>query len=72
MLDVMYVEQNVFNNWLKYLSNERDTMEVQKDMEKAGVQQHLWLQRRLGATYFFKPTGPFVFTQDENKSFLDL
>ncbi len=39
----MHMEQNVFDNLLKYLFSERDTMEVRKDMEKVGVQQHLWL-----------------------------
>jgi hypothetical protein len=65
------MEWNMSNNLLKYLYGERDTMEVQKDMEKVGVQQHLWLRRRPRATNFFKPTTPFGFTQDENKSFLD-
>jgi hypothetical protein len=47
-------------------------MEVRKDMEKVSVQQYLWLRRRFRATIFFKQATPFVFTQDENKSFLDL
>jgi hypothetical protein len=67
----MHVEWNIFDNLLKYLYGERDIVEVQRDMEKVGVQQHLWLRKKLGATNLFKPTTPFVFTQDENKSFLD-
>jgi hypothetical protein len=50
MLDLMHVERNAFDNLLKYLYGERDVVEVRKDMEKVGVQQHLWLRRRLGAT----------------------
>jgi len=42
-LDVMNVERNVPNNLLQYLIREKDTMEVQKDMQKVGVHQHLWL-----------------------------
>ncbi len=40
-------------------------------MEEADVQKHLWLRRKHGTTNFFKPTVPFVFTQEENKYFLD-
>jgi hypothetical protein len=39
--------------------------------EEVGVQKHLWLRRKHGTTNFFKPTVSFVFTQKENKSFLD-
>jgi hypothetical protein len=41
MLDLMHVEQNMFDNLMEYLYGERDTMEVWKDMEEVGVQQHL-------------------------------
>jgi hypothetical protein len=44
----MHMEWNMFDNFLKYLSGERDIMEVRKDMEEASVQQHLWLQKKLG------------------------
>ncbi len=71
MLDVMHMEQNMFDNLMKYLYGERDIVEVWKDMEEIGVQQHLWLRRKPGATNFLEPTTPFVFTQDENKSFLN-
>jgi hypothetical protein len=64
-LDVMHVEQNVSNNLLKYL-----IVEVQKDMQEAGVHQHLWLQSRPGSSNYFKPVAPYVFRQEENKSFL--
>ncbi len=37
----MHVEQNMFDNLMEYLYGERDTMEVWKDMEEVGVQQHL-------------------------------
>jgi hypothetical protein len=60
----MHVEWNIFDNLLKYLYGERDIVEVRKDMEEAGVQQHLWLRRKLGATNLFKPTTPFMFQQD--------
>jgi hypothetical protein len=33
----MHVEQNVSDNLLRYLTKERDTMEVWKDMQEAGV-----------------------------------
>ncbi len=59
------------DNLLNHLFGEQDTMEVRKDMEKVGVNKHLWLQRRLGTTIFFKPTTTFVFTQEENKYFLE-
>jgi hypothetical protein len=41
MLDLMHVEQNMFDNLMEYLYGERDTMEVWKEMEEVGVQQHL-------------------------------
>jgi hypothetical protein len=34
----MHMEQNISDNLLKYLSSEKDTVEMQKDMEKVGVQ----------------------------------
>jgi hypothetical protein len=40
-------------------------------MEEVGLQQHLWLQKKPKVTNFFKPTTPFVFTQEENKFFRD-
>jgi hypothetical protein len=42
-LDVMHMQQNVSNNLLRYLTGEKGTMEVQKDMQDVGVHQHLWL-----------------------------
>jgi hypothetical protein len=41
MLDVMHVEQNMSDNLMKYLYGEKDIVEVWKDMEEVGVQQHL-------------------------------
>jgi len=68
-LDVMHVEWNVSNNLLRYLTKE-DTIEVQKDMQ-VGVHQHLWLQSRPRSSNYFKPAALYVFTQEENKSFLE-
>jgi hypothetical protein len=45
-LDVMNVEWTVSDNLLKYLTREKDTMEVWKDMQEVGVHQHLWLESR--------------------------
>jgi hypothetical protein len=40
-------------------------------MEEEGVHRHLWLQMKPRTTNFFKPCSHFVFTQEENKFFLD-
>jgi hypothetical protein len=40
-------------------------------MQEVGVHQHLWLQSRPRSFNYFKPTAPYVFTQEENKSFLE-
>jgi hypothetical protein len=69
-LDVMHVEQNVLDNLLRYLIGEKDTLEVQKDMQKALVHQHLWLQSRPKSSNYFKSIALYVFTHEENKSFL--
>ncbi len=40
----MHIECNVFDNILKHLFGEWDTVEMCKDMEEVGVKPHLWLQ----------------------------
>jgi len=52
----MHVEQNVLDNLLRYL-----IVEVQKDMQEAGVHQHLWLQLRSRSSNYFKLVAPYVF-----------
>jgi hypothetical protein len=45
------------HNLLKYLSSEKDIVEMWKDMEEVGV-QHQWLQKRFKATIFFQTHKP--------------
>jgi hypothetical protein len=67
----MHVEQNVCDSLLKHLFGERDMVEVRKDMEKASVQKHLWLWRRLGTTIFFKPPAPLCSHKKKINLFFD-
>ncbi len=69
-LDVMNVERNISKNILKYLFGDNDIIEVCKNLEKAGVMQHLWLHQQGGESYK-KPQAPYVFTQNEAKAFVD-
>jgi hypothetical protein len=70
-LDVMNVEWNVSDNLLKYFIKEKDTMDVWKNMQEVGVQQHLWLQSRHVSSNYFKLAAPYVFRSEENKSFIE-
>jgi hypothetical protein len=70
-LDVMHVEWNVSNNFLRYLTKENDIVEVWKDMQKTSVYQHLWLNQGLDHLTIFKLATPYVFTWEEKKSFLE-
>ncbi len=68
-LDVMHVECNMPDSVLKYLFSEQDTI-VCKDMEEAGVKQHLWLHRDpIRGGNFLKRQMPHVFTQDKQHKF---
>jgi hypothetical protein len=71
MLDAMQVEHNVSKSVLKYLFGEKDTLEVQKDLEQARVMGYLWLHQQDEGANNIKPLAPFVFTQNESKAFLD-
>ncbi len=65
------MEQNVSDDLLRYLIWEKDIVEVKKDMQEASVHQHLWLQSSPGPSNYFKSIAPYVFTWEENKSFLE-
>jgi hypothetical protein len=66
----MHVERNVLEGILKYLFEDKDTIEVHKDLDEARVMQHLWLHQQAGESYK-KPQAPYVFTQNEVKVFVD-
>jgi hypothetical protein len=64
-LDVVHIECNILENFLKYLFGEQNTMEVCKDLEEVGGKWHLWL-------HIGKPLAPYVFTWNEKQVFLAL
>jgi hypothetical protein len=64
-LDVMHIECNILESFLKYFFGEQDILEVRKDLEELGVKWHLWL-------HIGKPLAPYVFTWNERQSFLAL
>jgi hypothetical protein len=70
-LDVMHVEWNVSDSILKYLSSERDTVEVHKDIEETHVKWYLWLHQDPRGENYVKPQAPYVFTSNERTKFLD-
>ncbi len=67
----MHIECNVFDNILKHLFSEWDTMEVCKDMEEVGVKPRLWFQQHVESENYVKPHAPYVFTPHETQQFLD-
>jgi hypothetical protein len=67
----MHIERNISANVLKHLIGEKDTLEIQRDMEDVGASLHLWLHRILGSPNFIKPKVPYVFTRTENAEFVD-
>jgi hypothetical protein len=67
----MHIERNVFDNILKHLFGERDTIEVHKVMEEVGVKPHQWLQQHVEGEHYVKLHAPYVFTPHERQQFLD-
>jgi hypothetical protein len=64
----MHIERNVSKIILKYLFGDRDSIEVRKDLEEAGVMQHLWFRQQGGGSYT-KLQASYVFIWNEAKAF---
>ncbi len=63
-LNVMHVEQNIYDNLFKCLFGEKDTMDTKHDMEEVGIYPWLCLQRR--ACSFMRLVTPYVFKVNKN------
>ncbi len=70
-LAMMHYEKNIYENLLKVIFGEKDTLVVQKDMEDIGIRLQLWLQQ-VGNGSFVKPVAPYVMFDDKKKVFLHI
>ena len=75
-LDVMHIERNISDNIVRHLFGEKDTTALRRDLEeevhhgRIDPRRSLWLQEtRFG---YVKPKAPFVFTESEKTSFMNL
>lgn len=71
VLDVMHIEKNISEAALKFLFGEKDTPETRKDLEEVGQRRELWLRPVANRATFYKPNAPYVFTDVEQKLFVD-
>ena len=72
VLDMMHIERNISNNFLRHLFGEKDTPAVQRDMEAIGKVEHLHLQQQAGSVNFVQPRAPYVFLASKKEEFLAL
>lgn len=66
----MHVEKNVSSSILGYILGDRDTVAVRKDMELAGVNPTLHMQRVGGRNVYLKPHAPYSLKPSELPKFL--
>ncbi len=70
-IDVMHIEKNVCDSLLKFLSGEKDTTAVHRDLEEKNIRAHLWLKPHLQrANVLLKYQAPYVCTDPEWNTFL--
>jgi hypothetical protein len=57
----MHSEKNLAKNFLKTIIGKKDTMKVRRDLQRRGIQKHLWLTAnpRRGRK-MLKPAAPYV------------
>ena len=72
----MHVERNISDNIMRHMFGEKDTTALRRDMEEEvhhgqiNPRRALWLQET--GTRYIKPKAPFVFTESEKVSFMDV
>jgi hypothetical protein len=66
----MHCEMNLAKNFLKTITGKKDTVKVRRDLQRRGIQKHLWLTAnpRRGRK-MLKPTAPYVLTDAEFEVF---
>jgi hypothetical protein len=69
-LDVMQCEMNLAKNFLKTITGKKDTVKVRWDLQRKGIQRHLWLlpnPHRRGKMY--KLVAPYVRLNEDFNEF---
>ena len=75
-LDVMHVERNISDNIMRHLFGEKDSTALRRDLEeevhygRVDPRQSLRLQETVGG--YSKPRAPFVFSERERSTFMDI
>ena len=68
LLDVMHCEKNFAENILKTIIGykEKDSVRVRRDMQREGIQPHLWMVRDPhNPSRMLKPAANYVLTPEE-------